>query len=158
MKKFGISNEQADTLSYAVSEYVNGLGANDWIEGIFVMPCGEEKVDSVVVGVVYNNWKMGQIIEASNKNRLHMLGGSVGIGLQLRPVSYDKCCDYFAYRSYEQPIKGMVKTGAIIYDAEGRLHMLQDEYRRDASIASLESRGAVEMEPAIQYTKKPRFY
>lgn len=158
MKKFGVTEEQANMLSYAVSEYVNGLGENDWIEGIFVMPCGEDKVDSIVLGVVYNNWRMGQKIEASSKNRLHMLSGSVGIGLQLKAVSYDKCCDYFAYRSYEQPIKGMVKTGAIIYDAEGRLHMLQDEYRRDASIQSLEARGAVEMEPAIQYSKKMRTY
>ena len=154
MKKIGVSKEQVDTLSYAVSEYVNGLGEQEWIEGVFIMPCGDEKVDSIVLGVVYNNWRMGQKIETSSKNRLHMLSGSVGIGLQLKAVSYDKCCDYFAYRSYEQPIKGMVKTGAIIYDAEGRLHMLQDEYRRDASIQSLESRGAVEMEPAIQYSKK----
>ena len=67
MKKIVVSKEQVDTLSYAVSEYVNGLGEQDWIEGIFVMPCGEEKVDSVVLGVVYNNWRMGQKIEASNK-------------------------------------------------------------------------------------------
>ena len=158
MKKIGVSKEQVDTLSYAVSEYVNGLGEQDWIEGIFVMPCGEEKVDSVVLGVVYNNWRMGQKIEVSNKNRLHMLSGGVGIGLQVKAVSLDKCLDYFAYSNYDYPIKGMVKTGAIIYDAKGRLHTLQEEYRRDVSIQSLESRGAVEMEPAIQYSKKPRFY
>ena len=158
MKKFGVSREQVDTLSYAVSEYVNGLGESAWIEGIFVMPCGIEKVDSVVLGVVYNNWRMGEKIKKSNKNRLHMLSSSVGIGVQLRAVSLEKCLDYVSYRSYEQPIKGMVKSGAIIYDAKGRLHMLQEEYRKDASIQSLEARGAVEMEPVIQYTKKPRFY
>lgn len=77
MKKFGVSKEQVDTLSYAVSEYVNGLGEHEWIEGVFIMPCGEDKVDSIVLGVVYNNWRMGQKIEASNKNRLHMLSGGV---------------------------------------------------------------------------------
>ena len=87
-----------------------------------------------------------------------MLSGGVGIGLQVKVVSLDKCLDYFAYRNYDYPIKGMVKTGAIIYDAKGRLHTLQEEYRRDVSIQSLELRGAVEMEPAIQYSKKPKFY
>ena len=158
MKKFGISDDQVRVLSYAVSEYVDGLGESDWIEGIFAMPCGEDKVDSVVLGIVYNNWRMGQKIETSNKNRLHMLSSSVGIGLQLKAVSFDKCCDYFAYRNYDYPVKGMIKSGAIIYDAEGRLTLLQEEYKKDASIASLEGRGAVEMEPAIQYTKKARYY
>ena len=158
MKKIGVSKEQVDTLSYAVSEYINNLGESEWIEGIFVMPCGEEKVDSVVLGVVYNNWRMGQRIESSNKNRLHMLSGGVGIGLQVKAVSLDKCLDHLAYRNYEYPIKGMVKTGAIIYDAKGRLHILQEEYRRDVSIQSLESRGAVEMEPVIQYSKTIKNY
>ena len=54
--------------------------------------------------------------------------------------------------------KGMIKSGSIIYDAKGRLHTLQEEYRRDVSIQSLESRGAVEMEPAIQYSKTARYY
>ena len=158
MKKIGVSKEQVDTLSYAVSEYVNGLGEQEWIEGVFIMPCGEEKVDSIVLGVVYNNWRMGQRIEKSDKIRLHMLSGGVGIGLQVKAVSLDKCLDSLAYRNYEYPIKGMVKSGTIIYDSKGRLHTLQEEYRRDVSIQSLESRGAVEMEPAIQYSKKPKFY
>lgn len=158
MKRFGVSEEQVNTLSYAVSEYVNGLGENNWIEGIFVMPCGEEKVESIVLGIVYNDWRMGKKIQDSNKNRLHMLSGGVGIGLQVKEVSLDKCLDHLAYRNYEQPIKGMVKTGTIIYDSTGRLHMLQEEYKRDVSIKSLEDRGAVEMEPAIQYTKARKFY
>lgn len=157
MKTFGINQEQANTLSYAISEYVESLGQFDYIEGIFIMPCGENKIDSVVLGIVYNNWFMGQKIEESSKNRLHMLSSSVGIGLQLKAVSYDKCCDYFAYRSYDYPIKGMIKSGSIIYDAAGRLHELQESLKRDSSIASLESRGAVSMEPAIQYCKKNRY-
>ena len=158
MKKFGITKDQVDTLSYAVSEYVNGLGENDFIEGIFVMPCGEEKVESIVLGVVYNNWTMGKKIEDSSKNRLYMLSGSVDLGLQLKAVSFDKCCDYLAYRNYDYPVKGMIKSGSIIYDAKGRLHVLQEEFKRDSSIASLETRGAVEMEPAIQYSKTARYY
>ena len=158
MKKFGVTDEQVEVLSYAVSEYINGLGEHDWIEGVFVMPCGEDKVDSIVLCVVYNNWRMGKCIQESNKNRLHMLSSGVGIGMQVKDVSLDKCLDYLAYRNYEQPIKGMVKTGAIIYDATGRLHMLQEEYKRDVTIQSLEFRGAVGMEPAIQYRKKARYY
>lgn len=153
MKKVGVSEEQVNTLSYAVSEYINSLGENRWIEGAFVMPCGEDSVETIVLGVVYNNWRMGRRIQESNKNRLHMLSSGVGIGMQVKDVSLDKCLDYLAYRNYDQPIKGMVKSGAIIYDVNGRLHMLQEEYKRDVSIESLERRGAVEMEPVIQYKK-----
>ena len=107
MKKLEITNQQAEVLSYAVSEYVNELGATDLIEGIFVMPCGEDKVESIVLGVVYNSWMMGHKIENSNKNKMCMLTHTVGIGMQVKAVSLDKCFDHFEYRSYEQPIKGM---------------------------------------------------
>lgn len=153
MKKFGVTVEKVNAISYAVSEYVNGLGDRDWIEGIFVMPCGEDTVDTVVLGIVYNNWRMGSRIQQSNKNRLHMLSGGVGIGLQVKDISLDKCLDYFSYRNYDQPIKSMIKTGYIIYDSKGRLQSLQEQFQQDPSIESLERRGAVEMEPAIQYKK-----
>lgn len=154
MKKIEVNTHDVKIISDAVSEYVNNLGDHEWIEGIFAMPCGIDKVESIVLGIVYNQWDMGNRIQNSNKNRLYMLAQGAGVELQVKDVSLDKCLDYLSYRDYDFPIKGILKSGTIIYDANGNLHTLQEEYKGDSSIASLEKRGAVEMEPAIQFIKK----
>lgn len=153
MKKIGVSKEKVEVLSRAISEYVHGLGNKDWIEGIFVLPCGFDEVDNVVLGIVCNDWRMKAAIQQSNKGRLHMLSGCVGVNVQVKDFDIEKFYDYFAYREHQQPVKAMLKSGKIIYDSNGNLKSLQDQLRFDRTVESLEARGAVEMEPAIQYKK-----
>lgn len=153
MRKIGVSREKVNILSTAISEYVHGLGNNELIEGVFVLPCGFEEVDNVILGIVYNNWRMKSNILQSDKGRLHMLSGCVGVNIQVKDFDIEKFYDYFAYREYDQPVKAMLKSGRIIYDSNGKLKDLQEQLKFDRTVESLEARGAVEIEPAIQYRK-----
>lgn len=158
MRKIGVGEENANVISTAISEYIHTLGDEAWLEGAFILPCGNNSVDSLVLGIVHNNWRMGRRIDASDKVKLYSMSTCTGINIQVKNVSFDKCLDFSEYRSYELPIKSMIKSGYIIYDVKGNLKTLQRQYKNDASIEGLEGRGAVHMEPAVQYKKEMNLY
>lgn len=56
--------------------------------------------------------------------------------------------------TYEYPEKGMLKSGHIVYDRDGGLTKLQNQYKADRNIDDLYWRGIVDIEPPVQYKKK----
>ena len=158
MKKVCINKDKINVLSDVVSEYIHNLGDKHWIEGAFILPCGADNVESLILGIMYNNWRLGQRIQQSSKTRLHMVSSGVGINVHVKEINMNKYLGYSDVCANSLQAKEMLKGGHIIYDANGYLGNIQEEYKKDAAIDNLENRGVVKMEPAIQYKKVGNLY
>ena len=153
MKKVFINKDKISVLSGVISEYIHNLGDKLWIEGAFILPCGVDNVETLILGIVYNNWRMGQRIQQSNKTRLHMISSGVGINVHVKDINMNNYLNNGDIYSNSLLAKEMLKGGYIIYDVSGNLETIQEKYKNDAAIDNLDNRGVVKMEPAIQYKK-----
>lgn len=150
LRVVNIENEKVDILSDEVSRFAYSFSKDKFVEGMFLLPCSDgDKIDSLTLGIVYNDYLFNNILDIS-KDDFERIKGLTGIEVKVEFISY---LEYFKKQSDDYPVKSMLKSGSIIYDSDGNLKSLQDDYRLNNNIDNLSSRGVVEMQPPVQYKK-----
>ena len=145
-----VENEKVDILSEELSRFAYAFCNDKFVEGMFLVPCSDgEKIDSLTLGVIYNDCLFNNILDIS-RDDFERVKELTGIEVKVELIAY---WEYFEKQSYDYPIKSMLKSGNIIYDSDGNLKSLQDDYKLNDNIDNLSSRGVVEMQPPVQYIK-----
>ena len=88
------------------------------------------------------------------KRDLERASIKTGIKIKVEGISYSEYSSEESHDDYEHPIRGMLRSGQIIYDVNGNLQELQNKYKRSSTIDNLGRRGVVKMNPPIQYKKQ----
>ena len=89
-----------------------------------------------------------------SEDELERVSRETGFYISVERMAFSDFGNDLLSNTFKHPEKGMLKSGHIIYDRNGSLTKLQNEYKADSSIDDLDWRGVVEVEPPIQYIKK----
>lgn len=155
ISKVSVEKEKIDVLSDEISTFIYNIQNKTGLEGVFIVPCVDGKeVNKVFVEFVIDDWLTGLSIEEVSKRNLELASNDMDIEIKVENIWYSYYKENNDVDSYDMPLKGMLKSGTIIYDVKGNLTKKQKEYREDNSIVGLGSRGVVQVEPPIQYIKK----
>ena len=155
ISKVSVEREKIDILSDSISEFICNIQNKSGLEGVFIVPCVDcKEVNKMFVEFVIDDWLTGLSIEEVSKKDLELASNDTGIEIKVENIWYSYYNENNDVDSYDMPLKGMLKSGTIIYDVNGNLSKKQKQYREDKSIVGLGSRGVVQVEPPIQYRKK----
>lgn len=141
-------------MSDAISKFIHGIDDKNGLEGAFVVAyANDEEVNTLLVEVVFNNHLMRDKIATASRDGL--IKASVDTGIKIRVASIP----IWTYTNksindYECPVKGMLKSGKIIYDVNGNLIRLQRRYKMSKCVNDLRNHDVVKMEPSVQYKKQ----
>ena len=89
-----------------------------------------------------------------SEEELDELCKKTGYYVKVEGMLFSDYANEFASNSFHYPERGMLKSGHIVYDQDGGLTKLQNQYKADRKIDDLYWRGVVDIEPPVQYKKK----
>lgn len=155
LKTINIGQEKVDILSSALSNFIKKVSDIEGLEGMFLLPCVNfSKYHVILLEMVTSDYRARKKIYNVMGDELQSAYLETGIEIKTATIAYDEYEKKVALENPEYPIRGMLCSGQIVYDPNGKLEELQKKFQGNKKFDNLAHQGVVKLEPPIQYTKK----
>lgn len=154
MRNVNMEVKTVDMLSDAISSFIHSVDDGRNLEGAFVVPCASSSdVGVMLLELVCGSEFMRGKVLSADRDVLDIVSMLTGVEVKVETIPYWHYTENNIFDRFDYPIRGMLKSGHIIYDLNGNLETLQKRYKDDVMLDDLSWRGAVGIQPAIQYKK-----
>lgn len=150
-----LEQKKVDILSTAVSNFVKRVSSVEGLEGMFLLPCiNFERFHVIHLEIITSDYRTRK--KVYGELGVDFQNAYLETGIEIKPItiSYYDYLKKVEEEDSHYPIRGMLCSGQIIYDPNGKLEELQKKFQGDKKFDNLNQRGIVKLDPPIQYTKK----